>query len=68
VVHPVYAGEEALASVLREGAYFGAPARVDWGVYPAPRPLAGKRWETLADLHARMAIQARSTGLLWSEP
>jgi hypothetical protein len=64
---PLLAGEEALTSVLLDGVYFGAPARLDWGVYPTPRPLAGKVWKTLADLHARMAAQARSLGLLWSE-
>jgi hypothetical protein len=62
---PLLAGEEVLASVLLDGVYFGAPARLDWGVYPTPRQLAGKVWEGLADLHARMAAQARSLGLLW---
>jgi hypothetical protein len=64
---PLLAGEEALASVLLDGVYFGAPARLDWGVYPTPRPLARKVWEALSDLHARMQAQARSLGLLWSE-
>lgn len=64
---PLLAGEEALASVLLDGVYFGAPARLDWGVYPAPRPLAGKVWEAVSDLHARMAAQARSLGLLWAD-
>jgi hypothetical protein len=64
---PLLAGEEALASMLLEGIYFGAPARLDWGVYPTPRPLGGAVWKTLADLHARMAAQARSLGLLWPE-
>jgi hypothetical protein len=64
---PLLAGEEVLASVLLEGIYFGAPARLDWGVYPRPRSLAGKVWEALADLHSRMAAQARSLDLLWPE-
>jgi hypothetical protein len=64
---PLLAGEEVLASVLLDGIYFGAPARHDWGVYPTPRPLAGKVWGTLTDLHARMAAHARSLGLLWPE-
>jgi hypothetical protein len=65
---PLLAGEEALASVLLDGVYFGAPARLEWGVYPTARPLAGKVWEALSDLHARMQAQARSLGLLWPEP
>jgi len=64
---PLLAGEEALASVLLDGIYFGAPARLDWGVYATPRPLAGKVWKTVSDLHARMQAQARSLGLLWSD-
>jgi hypothetical protein len=62
---PLLAGEEVLASVLLDGIYFGAPARLDWGVYPTPRQLAGKVWGALSSLHARMAAQARSLGLLW---
>jgi hypothetical protein len=61
------AGGEVLASVLVDGIYFGAPARLDWGVYPTPRPMAGTVWDVLTDLHARMQAQARSLGLLWPE-
>jgi hypothetical protein len=64
---PLLAGEEGLASVLLDGIYFGAPARLDWGMYPTPRPLSGQVWETITDLHARMKGQARSIGLLWPE-
>jgi hypothetical protein len=64
---PLLAGEEVLASVLLDGVYFGAPARLDWGVYATPRPLAGKVWDALADLHARMQAQARSLGLLFPD-
>ncbi len=64
---PLLAGEEVLASVLLGGIYFGAPARLDWGVYPTPRPLAGKAWEALSDLHGRMNAQARSLGLRWCD-
>ena len=62
---PLLSGEEVLASVLLDGVYFGAPARLDWGVYATPQPLAGKVWGALADLHGRMQAQARSLGLLW---
>jgi hypothetical protein len=61
------AGEEVLASVLIDGIYFGAPARLEWGMYPTPRPMAPKVWKTLADLHARMDVQARSLDLRWPE-
>ncbi len=64
---PLLSGEEALASVLLDGVYFGSPARLDWGVYPTPRPLARKVWEALSDLHARMAAQAGSLGLLFPD-
>ena len=63
---PLLAGDEVLASVLIGGIYFGAPARLEWGMYPTARPMAPKAWKTLADLHARMQGQARSLGLLWS--
>lgn len=61
------AGDEVLASVLIGGIYFGAPARLEWGMYPTARPMAPKVWKTLADLHARMDVQARSLGLLWPD-
>jgi hypothetical protein len=64
---PLLAGEEVLASVMLDGIYFGAPARLDCGVYATPRPLGGAVWKTLANVHARMAAQARSLGLLWPE-
>jgi hypothetical protein len=64
---PLLAGQEVIASTLVAGAYFGAPARHDWGVYPTPHALAGTVWETITDLHARMAAQARSLGLFWPE-
>jgi hypothetical protein len=58
------AGDEVLASVMLGGIYFGAPARLEWGMYPTARPMAGKVWESLGELHARMHVQARSLGLL----
>jgi hypothetical protein len=64
---PLLAGGEVLASVLLAGIYFGAPARLDWGVYPTPRPMADTVWNRLADLHASMHAQARSLGLIWPE-
>jgi len=64
---PLLGGNEVLASIMLGGIYFGAPARLEWGVYPTPRALGGAVWETLADLHGRMAAQARSVGLLWPD-
>ena len=64
---PLLSGEEVLASVLLDGVYFGAPARLEWGVYATPRPLAAEVWDALSALHARMQAQARSLGLLWPE-
>ncbi|HVN32152.1 MAG TPA: hypothetical protein VMT45_09190 [Thermoanaerobaculaceae bacterium] len=67
MVPPLLAGDEVLSSVLIDGVYFGAPARLDWGVYPTPQPLAGTVWGALSELHARMKAQARSVSLLWPD-
>jgi len=64
---PLLAGEEALASVLLDGIYFGAPARLAWGLYPQPRPLATEVKATLTKLHARLAAQAARLGLVFHE-
>jgi hypothetical protein len=62
---PLLRGEEVLASILVDGIYFGAPARMEWGLYPTARPMAPRVWRTLTDLHAFLTAQARSLGLLW---
>lgn len=55
---PLLTGNEALASVFLDGIYFGAPARLSWGLYPQPRPLAAEVKAALTALHGRLAAQA----------
>ena len=62
---PLLAGREALASVFVDGVYFGAPARLTWGLYPTGRRMADEIWTALAGLHARLRAQARALDLLW---
>ena len=59
------AGEEVLASVMLDGVYFGAPARMDWGLYPTPHPMARRVWSDLRELRGRLEENARSLGLTW---
>ena len=63
-VPALLAGEEVLGSVMLGGSYFGAPVRLDWGVYPAARSMTGEAWRTLAQLHACLQAQAEDLGLL----
>ncbi len=58
------AGEEVLASVLLDGIYFGAPARLDWGVYATARAMAPEVWNSLLDLHTRLRAQACALDLV----
>ncbi len=58
------AGDEVLGSVMLDGSYFGAPVRLDWGVYPTARAIAGDAWHALAELHARLQAQAAGLGFL----
>ncbi len=62
---PLLAGREALASVFVDGVYFGAPARLTWGLYPTGRRMADEVWTALAGLHAQLRAQARALDLLW---
>ncbi|HQU33114.1 MAG TPA: hypothetical protein PLB88_02265 [Thermoanaerobaculaceae bacterium] len=62
---PLLAGREALASVFVDGVYFGAPARLTWGLYPTGRRMADEVWTALAGLHARLRARARALDLLW---
>ena len=62
---PLLAGKEMLASVLIDGIYFGAPARLDWGMYPTARPMAPKVWKTLLELHGRLQAEACALDLVW---
>ena len=64
---PLLRGNEVLASVLLDGIYFGAPARMGWGIYPAARPMATRAWRSLQELHRWLTAQARSLGLLWPD-
>ncbi len=57
------AGREALASAFVGGVYFGAPARLDWGVYPTAHRMDGGVFETISSLHRRMRAQAETLGL-----
>ena len=60
------AGEEALASVLLDGIYFGEHARLAWGLYAQPRPLATEVKAALTKLHGRLADQAALLGIAFS--
>ena len=62
---PLLAGREVLASVFVDGIYFGAPARLTWGLHPTARRMGGEVWTALGGLHARLQTQARALGLLW---
>jgi hypothetical protein len=64
---PLLRGEEILASALVDGIYFGAPARLDWGMYPTARPMAPRVRGPLRDLHAWLTAHAASLGLLWPD-
>jgi hypothetical protein len=59
------AGAEVPASVLIDGIYFGAPSRLKWGMWPAPRRMAPEVWAAVNDLHARLQAQTNDLGLLW---
>ncbi|MFI5142621.1 MAG: hypothetical protein ACHQQS_03985 [Thermoanaerobaculales bacterium] len=58
-------GAEVLASVLIDGIYFGAPSRLKWGIWPAPRRMVPEVWAAVNDLHARLQAQTNDLGLLW---
>ncbi|MEW6337115.1 MAG: hypothetical protein ACOY3Y_02930 [Acidobacteriota bacterium] len=59
-------GREVLASVWLGGIYFGAPARLRWGVLPAARPMAGSVRAELTDLHGRLAARRAELGMDFS--
>lgn len=62
---PLLAGQEVLASVFVGGVYFGAPARLDWGLYPTSHPMAAEVWQRMGEVHARLRRQAASHGMAW---
>ena len=62
---PLLAGREVLASVLVGGIYFGAPARMAWGLHPMPRHMDGEVFHTIRELHERLQAQARALGFAW---
>lgn len=62
---PLLAGREVLASVFVDGIYFGAPARLAWGLHPTSRRMADEVWTALGVLHARLQAHAWALGLLW---
>ena len=57
------AAQEALASVFVAGLYFGAPARLDHGLYPSPHAMAPAAFATVGALHARLTRQVGQLGL-----
>ncbi len=59
------AGKEVLASVLIGGIYFGAPAHLEWGMYPTARPMGPKVWKTVLELHGRLQAEACALDLVW---
>ncbi|MBN2490915.1 MAG: hypothetical protein JXQ29_08705 [Planctomycetes bacterium] len=59
-------GGEALASVFLDGLYFGAPARLDWALRPAPRTICPEIRAQLAALHARLAARLPELGLAFA--
>ena len=56
-------GHEALASVFLAGVYFGAPAKLDWGIFPVVRRLGAGVQRTLDGVHASLLERARSAGV-----
>ena len=62
---PLLVGREVLASVFVGGIYFGAPARMAWGLHPTPRRMDGEVFRTICELHERLRAQARSLGFEW---
>lgn len=59
-------GREVLASVWLGGIYFGAPARLRWGVFPAARPMADSVCAELTGLHGRLAARRAELGMEFS--
>ncbi len=57
------AGREALASTFVGGVYFGAPARLAWGVFPSAHRMDAAVFEAVSALHERLRAQARALGL-----
>ena len=56
-------GREVLASVHLDGIYFGAPARLEWGLRPVARRLAPGVRSELQDLHRVLRARAVDLGL-----
>lgn len=56
-------GREVLASIFLDGVYFGAPARLAWGVYPRPRRMAPAVREEIASLHRALRDRHDELGL-----
>ncbi len=65
---PLLAGREVLASVLVGGIYFGAPARMAWGLHPTPHSMDEGVYDTIRALHERLQGQGRALGLDWTVP
>jgi hypothetical protein len=60
-------GREMLASVFLDGVYFGAPARLQWGVFPTAKALDGGLRRTLARAHAALSSRAHELAISPSE-
>lgn len=65
---PLLAGREVLASVLVDGVYFGAPARLQWGAYPSARRMGRSARAELDALHAMMRARTAGFGTLFADP
>jgi hypothetical protein len=57
------AGRTVPVSPLVGGLYFGAPGRLQWGVYPTPTRMCGEVRGALAELHARLSAELDALGL-----
>jgi len=57
------AGREVLASCFLDGVYFGAPARLRWGMTPTPRRVAPPVRTQLEDLHGLLRERMQRLGV-----
>lgn len=60
------AGNEILASIFLDGLYFGGPARLQWALRPAVKPLGAPVREQVTELHARLAARIADLGLAFA--
>jgi hypothetical protein len=63
VLPRLLAGREAPASVFLDGVYFGAPARLRWGLVPAAHRMAPAVRGALGDVYETLRNRAEAYGL-----